>query len=331
MAPPARLVSIIVEWENAGRIGTRRARTMLDELQRQLGEAEVGLGRFELVFVGDGAADERSVREAVAEAGLRRAAVRFVAAPGCDYYEQKNRGAESARGDIFLFLDSDVLPEPGWLAGLLAPFADPSVSIVAGTSFIAVEGLYSAAMALGWIFPVRGEGGPLARSPTFFANNVAFRADLFRRHPFPRLGQYRGQCIALAEELRGAGQIIYMNHAAAVSHPAPEGLSGFAIRALRRGHDETATLRRRQRAVLRNGSAATARQLAAAFANVRKRHREVGLGPAGAIAAGAILLAYYALQLAGLVAAAIAPSAARRWLVGAQAREATARIAAARG
>jgi GT2 family glycosyltransferase len=40
----------------------------------------------------------------------------------------RNLGLERARGDVVVFLSQDALPEPGWLAGLMAAFEEPSVA-----------------------------------------------------------------------------------------------------------------------------------------------------------------------------------------------------------
>jgi glucosyl-dolichyl phosphate glucuronosyltransferase len=46
----------------------------------------------------------------------------------------RNCGALCARGEILAFLDDDVVPEPQWLAQLLAPFHLPSIVGVAGVA-----------------------------------------------------------------------------------------------------------------------------------------------------------------------------------------------------
>jgi GT2 family glycosyltransferase len=47
----------------------------------------------------------------------------------------RNTGITSTDADVTVFLDDDAVPEPGWLAGLLAPFDDESVIITGGAAF----------------------------------------------------------------------------------------------------------------------------------------------------------------------------------------------------
>lgn len=44
----------------------------------------------------------------------------------------RNTGVEDATGELVAFLDDDAQAEPGWLAGLVAPFADPLVVATGG-------------------------------------------------------------------------------------------------------------------------------------------------------------------------------------------------------
>ncbi|MBW0105335.1 mycofactocin biosynthesis glycosyltransferase MftF [Pseudonocardia sp. KRD291] len=80
-----------------------------------------------LVVVDDGSDDPRTVADGVAEAGgtvLRHERPRGPAAA-------RNAGVAAADTAFVVFLDSDVVPEPGWLAPLLAHAADPAVALVA--------------------------------------------------------------------------------------------------------------------------------------------------------------------------------------------------------
>ncbi len=44
----------------------------------------------------------------------------------------RNTAMRAATGDVLAFIDDDAVPHPDWLAGILAPFADPRVAVVGG-------------------------------------------------------------------------------------------------------------------------------------------------------------------------------------------------------
>ncbi|MEQ3539904.1 mycofactocin biosynthesis glycosyltransferase MftF [Pseudonocardia tropica] len=89
--------------------------------------ALAGTGVAGPVVVDDGSADPAPLRRAVERAGgtvLRHATPRGPAAA-------RNAGLAAATTPFVVFLDSDVVPEPGWLPPLLAHLADPAVGLVA--------------------------------------------------------------------------------------------------------------------------------------------------------------------------------------------------------
>ncbi len=119
-ALPANTIraTIAVEWENVQLADKARCWEMLGRLSRQIDEvyaAEPGRGAFELLLLYDnhevGEAAVRANVEKYFAADAPACQLRFVAAPGLNYYEQKNRGAELARGEIVVYIDSDVIPE----------------------------------------------------------------------------------------------------------------------------------------------------------------------------------------------------------------------------
>jgi GT2 family glycosyltransferase len=57
----------------------------------------------------------------------------------------RNTAVDAAQGDVVVFLDDDAAARPGWLAALLAPYADPDVVAVGGVAHPR--------------FPSRGAGG----------------------------------------------------------------------------------------------------------------------------------------------------------------------------
>lgn len=284
---------------------------MLRELRGQLEGLRTAPAAREIIFV-HGADNGADVREALAGLGGGWGGdLRFLSASSGDYYEQKNEGAALAGGDILIFLDSDVVPKPGWLQAILDSFSDPDVAVAGGAVDVEISGLYSKAMALGWFF-AQTENAKLARSTTFLANNVAFRRSAFR--PFPRTGQYRGQCLALAAELERAGRSIYLNPAARVSHPPPAGARAFLLRALWDGHDAAAGLRLRGKHPLVRGTGAIGKLLVERLGRAWRGRSRVNLGATGAAAAGGVITAYHLSAALGLLATTIAPAATRRRL-----------------
>ena len=82
-----------------------------------------GLGG--VVVVDDGSADPAAVRAAAADARVvRHEQARGPAAA-------RNAGLAAATTPLVAFLDSDVLPQPGWLPPLLAQLADPATALAA--------------------------------------------------------------------------------------------------------------------------------------------------------------------------------------------------------
>lgn len=94
-----------------------------DGLRRLLAALPTGLGA--VVVVDDGSTDPAAIRGAATGATvLRHPVARGPAAA-------RNAGLAVATTPLVAFLDSDVVPEPGWLPPLLAGFADPAVALVA--------------------------------------------------------------------------------------------------------------------------------------------------------------------------------------------------------
>ncbi|MFC5995468.1 mycofactocin biosynthesis glycosyltransferase MftF [Pseudonocardia hispaniensis] len=96
-----------------------------DGLARLLAALPPGLGG--VIVVDDGSADAAAVAAVVHRAGAEL--VRHPSAHGPA--AARNAGLAAATTDVVAFLDSDVVPQPGWLEPLLATFADPAVGLVA--------------------------------------------------------------------------------------------------------------------------------------------------------------------------------------------------------
>lgn len=104
-------------------ICTRRRAADLAGCLASLSE-EVAKGR-DIVVVDNGP-------DAETEAVTRRhPGVRYVQEPRPGLSRARNAGVAAARGEVAVFVDDDVRPEPGWIEPLLAGFA-PGVDVVCG-------------------------------------------------------------------------------------------------------------------------------------------------------------------------------------------------------
>lgn len=103
-----------------------------DHLIRCLESLEADAPRLAEIVIVDNSSDDSTSRRL--ERFPARAPLRLVRRPDVRDNQPllRNAGMAAASGDLFLSLDDDCVVEPGWLEGLLRPFADPSVGIVGG-------------------------------------------------------------------------------------------------------------------------------------------------------------------------------------------------------
>jgi mycofactocin glycosyltransferase len=95
------------------------------------GGAADAVGLAEVIVVDDGSADPGACRAVVEQAapGTRVRLIRHPSSRGPA--AARNTGAAAVGSPLVAFLDSDVVPAPGWLAPLLAHLADPAVALAA--------------------------------------------------------------------------------------------------------------------------------------------------------------------------------------------------------
>jgi Glycosyl transferase family 2 len=228
-------ISLIVEWDNARYREIERARRMLRRVVEQIGDLAEPV---EVLVVYDELEVADVLVKGVVEE-IRRAApagveMSTISSPGSRYYQLKNAGARRARGALFVFVDSDVLPEASWLSSLVGPFDDPKVHIVMANTYVDTDTLYGKIFALCWYFPLRSPDGPLTPTASSFVNSLAMRRSTFQRYPFPEDRElYIGQCLGHIETLQANGVGVYLNPRARVAHPPPT----FLRSAIINGHD----------------------------------------------------------------------------------------------
>jgi hypothetical protein len=327
-------LSIVVEWANTRLHGKLRALDLVDTLGRQWREITAGDfpstlppaagpflerldGRPQLLIVSGEPVD------ADLEEGIRRRLpagfdVAVHVAEGLEYYPLKNRGAGLATGDLLLLVDSDVLPDPGWLAHLLGSFAQPGIDVVCGQTYVAPTDLVARAFALGWTYSLRDDAGRLFQPSKFYANNIAFRMDVFRRTGFRPLGRRsRGGCSQLRRDLEPLGIAVWENRWAHVDHPPPTSARHMVVRALAHGRDHY--LKRSEERSLENMTSSlsvAARRLRRGVHRTFCHWKRVGLRRRELPAVLAIVAGYYGFFALGGVLTHLHPDAmARRFRV----------------
>jgi hypothetical protein len=305
LCPP----SVILEWETVQQGGISRVQLGLREFSRQFAELQGSLeGQPELIICYDPAVIvEEELRNLLDQAAAPEGwACRVLLAPvpsTANYYEKKNVGARLSSNDILLFFDTDLIPDGGWLRGMLEPFQQWHVSVVVGATHLDHASTYDMAVALFWIFSPAMQDSPIRPTRRLVSNNIAFRRSLFLRFPFPDRPTYRGQCTELGIQLMNAGITMHERTGARASHPPPPGFSGFVFRAWAAGQDEHFYQALRGKTSL----STNVRQFELDCRNVARRikERKVALNPdAIGEAAGWILgFTYYAIKAAGYLAA----------------------------
>jgi hypothetical protein len=311
-------VSVVVEWENILLAEAERCRRMLRQLVHEVRsavESGAAASPVELLLCFDeDEVDGKTVAADVAgEVDGESILLRYSLVPvgGAEYYTLKNAGAREASGDVVVFIDSDVIPETGWLENLLRPLEDEAVGVVAGNSYLDPAGIYGKTFALAWFFPLRAVETQVQPARKFFANNVAFRRTVFERFPFPVLEDFsRGSCWRLAHTLLDNGVQIVRTTGAQVEHPAPNGLRHFVARGLAQGRDRLFEERvfgsRRTRSLL--GTATRLRRdLRRATRSIAKNHKHVGLSTPAVPAALGISTSYYLLCTLGELGTMVSP------------------------
>lgn len=305
--------SITIEWENARFAELKRTRRMLRELRAQLIELAPETPPEILFLYSPDHVSEALVRDVIAEDFYPKtvpAVTRIMATDNLRYYEQKNYGAQHTGGDIKIFLDSDVVPERGWLRALLSSFENPEVGVVGGQTYMEYRGLYTRAFALFWIWQLRDPGQGLVPASKFYANNVAFRSEIFAAHPFPDLATNRDQCTVLARELCAAKVGLFLQKSARVSHPPPRGAWNFIKKAINDGRDQALIRAEERRNTsmwkgvwwnFRNG-------LVRSRARFRTEYHKVGLNPITAEFGYGLAILWYALRAFGEVLTLTRPS-----------------------
>ena len=243
------------------------------------------------------------------------ARISFVDGPGLRYFEMKNLGADHATGDIVVFLDSDVVPESGWLRNMLKPYLQPEVCAVAGNTYVPPNSTVERAYALFWMFPLRSEDKPLEPAVGGYANNLSCRRDVFCANKFPDSQAFRWHTGLLLQSLTAQGYGVFYQPMARLKHPPPDSLHHIVARAFCEGHD--IYLKRESGAndpgLLRPAFWYCVNDFSSFHRAVRDHGQSLGLRPIAIPKAYAIAIMFKTLAVVGYFIAHFRPEIIRRY------------------
>jgi len=232
-----------------------------------------------------------------------------------NYYELKNFGVQNSRGDIILFIDSDVIPDDGWLTSILELMKRPGIDVISGHTYLPSDSITEKAFSLFWFFPPKGDNSDHSPEKRYFhGNNMAVRRKIIEANPFPRTPTYRGQGYALAEKLRTKGFKFYFQPKARAEHPIPKGLINFVSKAVCWGHDMyfDRKLSRKVTPVLDSShNLNNRRSLRRLISRIHYRYRYSGLNPITTIVVLPIIFCYLTLTGFGFILSSLRPGLIR--------------------
>jgi hypothetical protein len=227
--------ALVLETNNlrGGKADAERVAASLSRLLAHLSEQSYPLSLLaEVVITHDGLPD--ALIERIQNGCDAR--LRFVRVPeATGYYAAKNLGFDATTADVVVFGDSDCWPDRRWLEALLRPFASPETRVVSGRTTYRDGVFGQAASAIDFLYFESDEPG---RTRNFYANNVAFRREVFERQRFqPLPGTYRGHCQVLGMRLyRSNVPIVFIPEARTV-HRFPDTVQELGTLRLLRGSD----------------------------------------------------------------------------------------------
>ena len=141
------------------------------------------LGASRVIVVDDASADPGAIAAIAAGYGARMVHRAVNGGPGA----ARNSGLAAAGTSLVAFLDSDCVPLPGWLGGLLPHFADPAVGAVAPR-------IVSHQAGTGWLARYEGASSTL---------DMGARPSIVR--PGARVSYVPGAALVVRKSAAGAG------------------------------------------------------------------------------------------------------------------------------
>ena len=167
---------------------------------------------YEVIFVIDDPADPAAdIVETVRQGAGHQ--VKLVVAPKAAGSSQKVENLREAvlhadpRSEVFVFVDSDARPSPGWLRALIAPLRDQTVGAATGYRwFLSERPTFASELRSAWNASIASALGPNEKSNFTWGGSTAIRRDTFERLAIREL--WKGTLsddLAVTRAMRSAG------------------------------------------------------------------------------------------------------------------------------
>lgn len=145
------------------------------------------LPEYEVVFIVDDADDPAAgIIESAWQEAERH--VKLVVAPKATESSQKVENLREGvlhaddRSEVFVFVDSDTRPSPGWLRALIAPLLDGTIGAATGYRwFISEKPTFASELRSVWNSSIASALGPNEKSNFAWGGSMAVRRDTFER------------------------------------------------------------------------------------------------------------------------------------------------------
>lgn len=145
------------------------------------------LPEYEVVFIVDDAEDPAAgIIESAWQEAERH--VKLVVAPKATESSQKVENLREGvlhaddRSEVFVFVDSDTRPSPGWLRALIAPLLDGTIGAATGYRwFISEKPTFASELRAAWNASIASALGPNEKSNFAWGGSMAIRRDTFER------------------------------------------------------------------------------------------------------------------------------------------------------
>ncbi len=225
--------SVILETENLGMAGIEDLKSSLNSLKNQ--SYPIKKAKEVIIIVGGHVSKEAQnyIKKNYPWARIHNEDGHL------EYTKAKALGAKLAKGEVIIFVDSDVKYEKKWLENIVKIFSkNKGVDIVGGDTRIETVSGYTLSLNLMWMIYVQNKINKLAPAKYFSLNNFAIKRDLMNKINIPfKISLYRGKIPLWRENLMRNGARIYRAPHTKGYHAAPGNLKDWFYRMLIYGAD----------------------------------------------------------------------------------------------